>query len=1645
MKKTHLYYIFIVIFSFLVLAVSPNDDAYYCSEDDIMIVEDAGLVSDGRWQCANIEELTCVQGGNCYLSNLTVAGGFINITVQNVTINSTTFLINGTDIDDLFLYQDGRKQLTNNWNYGPYSIYGEGNINITSTRPTINLRSNSPFGISEFDLYNNLGYRGALAFLGSGIPQSEEGFGGNSFGLISFNTDLTIGTLLNKSIRFGSSIDNNTQNLTFIFEVDPSIDGVRLQGSKLIRTVPVDGGNGLLFQSLEALPAGGFPFIYVAQDSNNDTIVTSWQQNGRNNSFSGNMNSLVLVPKPWVKFTGMPLGSELSGVEFLFNASDYIKYCDWLQENLSLMPEGCQLYADTTGRGVPMMGVGDLEVVRSAYTHESLTAFNDLDFIGRNGNDVDFLFNGDFEYGKHHIRDIRQITANISSLDRIICDFDDATICDFISESIAPETGRDWDSVLEIFCHQDRCANAKGGNTKVMCFSEGTQNANNISISFWLTSVLSGGDIFQITLDDNQGNTTIAYSTGSTLNDQFQNFTMPGEYNNKTNVTMCFELYGQNANRQVWVDIVRVQADFTEPTLINETFNGGRTVWGQDRGILSCAIDVDKQINNDTLEPEWVMRVGCPDGATIFSGNSSFENLVTVNSTILGDQLITGDLTVYGSISEGNELLINRYLYKNGSNADETININDENLVSTGYAELGPNGDVIVGDTFNPSAVSPVDGIRFNDTAGNSDAGLYFDYSNYNLGSGYGAFVIDGETGDSDTNTLVMRTGVEDCYIQGPGASAGNYYSMDLGCSQQISIDDSVTIYADVSHDLNNILDVNDLWVDQIYENSGFTQTIDNVNRYLLDSLGTPSVDWENLELSSGGWQTQGPFTSGTSYIATIGDDSNSRGGYFHTPNVNVELANNGNAVAATAASGYLAGNFYNIGSGYFAYLGGSSDAIYSQGQSTFSSNTNSDFIQFHDGTNLASFDSSSSNFGTYFYDGLATTQIGGFGTGIYSTSGSYSAYIATYSGIGTYDGSNAVDLSDGTHAIYVSSGTSLFENGFGGSVDFAVSAAEMAVTDGSYSIYFETPNLNHWETYDSGFILQSYLTKSEDLYIAGEIETNNVTMDNLNIDGDIVFSGASLTYTGTNAIGWSGGSKLYEQTGAAGGVDRMIYQPNGDRFDVLTESGGSYGSNVYLGDTFHNGDGIDYRSVYGASGGKSNIYYDGNALVIDDFTNNIINFTENNIYTKGNFTAGSNTNGYIGVPYDLNTNTWATRIGNHPTLDTYAELYSDRTLLLYGGGAYIGYMNSAGISYVEGKQMALSSSGFTRGGGFEGIRNTIGNTYAHLFAGLPSTNHSPTVQAGRTIIIADADDASYNFQHEGQINPTVFIHSNAQSTDEWISLTHNGTDGIIDTGKGGLYFTDTNFKTLGNISAEIIYSEGSQVCTASNGLCVGGGSESNFSNGDNLTTVKINTSVSPTYLQFMGDEDINIVFNDTLINYVMCYQEYANISTSCGGRVGSYNFSDNANDGNYGTTASTWGQAINYTKPYGAQSNSLWQIDDDSIGFNPGNFSIPESCWNYDENKLLFSVLVASGRPTWNCFNGTWNRIRLGTLGSYATEEAMHWNISNVIEPKCLTVQNSTLFDKVSLCSDNTIKTHSPDGTEWSCGVDNSGTWSCS
>jgi hypothetical protein len=153
------------------------------------------------------------------------------------------------------------------------------------------------------------------------------------------------------------------------------------------------------------------------------------------------------------------------------------------------------------------------------------------------------------------------------------------------------------------------------------------------------------------------------------------------------------------------------------------------------------------------------------------------------------------------------------------------------------------------------------------------------------------------------------------------------------------------------------------------------------------------------------------------------------------------------------------------------------------------------------------------------------------------------------------------------------------------------------------------------------------------------------------------------------------------------------------------------------------------------------------------------------------------------------------------------------------------------------------------------------------------------------------------------------------------------------------------------------------------------------------------------------------VVFELNVSVTEFCYQESANVSTGCGGLdTGSYVFSpwkgyeygdwvdtSNVIDGDWNTYGSdTEGTGsgillINYTKPAGATSDSLWQVKD---GNGTDNLTIPYDCLSYDPNTLQLRIVSdeLESRVHWMCWDGDWEVLREEFDSSDVYEEAMSW-----------------------------------------------------
>ena len=140
------------------------------------------------------------------------------------------------------------------------------------------------------------------------------------------------------------------------------------------------------------------------------------------------------------------------------------------------------------------------------------------------------------------------------------------------------------------------------------------------------------------------------------------------------------------------------------------------------------------------------------------------------------------------------------------------------------------------------------------------------------------------------------------------------------------------------------------------------------------------------------------------------------------------------------------------------------------------------------------------------------------------------------------------------------------------------------------------------------------------------------------------------------------------------------------------------------------------------------------------------------------------------------------------------------------------------------------------------------------------------------------------------------------------------------------------------------------------------------------------------------------------------CYQESANVSTTCGGLdTGSYSCEgvwysiwgpcENTYDGDWDSsgfhlfTMDAY-MYVNYSKPRGALNSSLWLVGD----FDIRNLTIDANCWSLEPLRFKVKSGWSPAFTYWSCWNSTdWKLLSTGS--SYVIyEEAMWWDISEEI-----------------------------------------------
>ncbi len=539
-----------------------------------------------------------------------------------------------------------------------------------------------------------------------------------------------------------------------------------------------------------------------------------------------------------------------------------------------------------------------------------------------------------------------------------------------------------------------------------------------------------------------------------------------------------------------------------------------------------------------------------------------------------------------------------------------------------------------------------------------------------------------------------------------------------------------------------------------------------------------------------------------------------------------------------------------------------------------------------------------------------------------------------------------------------------------------------------------------------------------------GEITFHSYSNDTITIN-DSTLSGYGKV--GGSGVGCDDTNQCYENCGNGGAGGDGQGNINGlDHVEFLE----SNIINIDRGAGGAKGNGGCSGGSNGAAG-KSRIYYEIADFLVFDLTN-LSGLTPDTNYHIFNFTA---------------TDSFKIGFFNHSDIEDTTYIHCTANRIEYG--------NDSTVTAPDAQFDWTNCPAYGDG-------NITYTEYGDFFDNTAPTNSSWNVTSGNV----RTGESTIIWQTGGQINITSNLLNFTVVTDENANgsciLDHdwNYTKTIANNSNYKFLTTETvnhSYQVYDNISA-------GTHCLYCSFIDIWGNELSNSSSGCLsvrrwwLPNVTLNKPDNLSTIMYKDQKDNGIVFNFTASsdgnisncslwgnfsgtwevnqttygNYSFCYQETANVSTSCGGlSTGTYGFSagstwfypasngTNCMDGNWSSydmaaNAQTSNMYINYTKPSRAVSSSFWQVKD---GDGTINLTIPSTCWS--QSPLQFKI-VSSAIGTFHveeyCKNSTgWHLLQNATgVGSRAFyEEAMQWN-------RTIRVDNNTIINFNSVILNN-------------------------
>lgn len=136
-----------------------------------------------------------------------------------------------------------------------------------------------------------------------------------------------------------------------------------------------------------------------------------------------------------------------------------------------------------------------------------------------------------------------------------------------------------------------------------------------------------------------------------------------------------------------------------------------------------------------------------------------------------------------------------------------------------------------------------------------------------------------------------------------------------------------------------------------------------------------------------------------------------------------------------------------------------------------------------------------------------------------------------------------------------------------------------------------------------------------------------------------------------------------------------------------------------------------------------------------------------------------------------------------------YIEMYHNQTQAYIGAGGVLALAPTSDIIFTPGSgylnfQASDGKYRYTDEGTSQ-LDIRMNRDFGQVVYGLADG-------AGNQLVIGNFFNVNLDYDHAAQTNPTFYIHSDTNpdtANDEWISFTHDVTNGVIDVGSGALTF----------------------------------------------------------------------------------------------------------------------------------------------------------------------------------------------------------------------------------------------------------------